>query len=176
MTSDLSKASWFPTPPPRPPKPISTPKIILGTVVPIVAIGVATILIMTQGSAKSNAATGRSLAAFNACLTAKIEASPGQSPNPTELQQEAEACGNHLPPGTPVPDFARSQRPSNSEQQAYDQCMQAALANGQNPGRVGGINRQAFENASAMCRALIGAGGSQPQTTPTTRTSGPPTA
>ena len=175
MTSDFANPSWFPTPPPRPPKPISTPKVILGTVVPVVAIAVAVVLILTQKPAKSSAATGRSLAAFNACLTAKIEASPGQSPSPTELQQEAEACGNHLPAGTPVPDFTRSQRRSNSEQQAYDQCMQEALGNGQPSGRFGGINRQAFENASAMCRALIGSSGSSP-ITPATTTSGPPTA
>jgi hypothetical protein len=174
VTSNFSNPSWFPTPPPRPPKPISTPKIILGTVVPVVAIAVAVVLIMTQKPAKSSAATGRSLAAFNACLTAKIEASPGQAPSPAELQQEAEACGKHLPAGTPVPDFTRSQRPSNSEQQAYDQCMQTAL--GKNSGRPGGIDRQAFENASVMCRALIGAGGSSTPISPATTTSGPPTA
>lgn len=176
MTSDLSSSSWFPTPPPRPLKPISTPKLILGTIVPIAAIAVAVVLIMTQKAAKSATAGGRSIAAFDACLRAKVEASPGQAPGPTALQQDAEACGNHLPPGTRVPDFTRSQGPSGSEQQAYDQCMQAALANVQHgPGR-GGFNRQAFENASAMCRALIVGGGSSTPGTPATTASGSPTA
>jgi hypothetical protein len=177
VTSGFSNPSWFPTPPPRPLKPISTPKVILGTVVPFAAIAVVVVLIMTQKPARSTAATGRSIAAFNACLRAKVEASPGQAPSPTALQQDAEACGNHLPAGTRVPDFTRSQRPSNSEQQAYDQCMQAALGNGQQgAGRGGGFNRQAVENASAICRALILGGGSSTPTTPVTTASGSPTA
>jgi hypothetical protein len=166
-------ASWFPTPPPRPPKPISAAKVILGTVVPCAAIAVAAVLIITQRPA---ATTARSLAAFNACLRAKIEASPGQAPGPAALHQEAEACANHLPAGTRVPDFTRSQRPSGSQQQAYDQCMQGALANGrQGPGR-GGFSRQAFENASVICRALIVGAGSPASTTPATSATGAPTA
>jgi hypothetical protein len=149
--------------------------VILGTLVPIAAIAIAVVLIMTQKAAKSGAAAGRSIAAFDACLRAKVEASPGQSPSPTALQQEAEACGNHLPPGTRVPDFTRSQGPPASEQQAYDQCMQAALGNVQRgPGRA--FNRQAFENASAMCRALIVGGGSSAPGTPATTASSSPTA
>ncbi len=176
MASDFSNTSWFPTPPPRPPKPISTPKVILGTVVPIAAIAVAVVLILSQSPAKSTAAGGRSLSAVDACLRAKIDASPGQAPGPAELQQEAKACASHLPPGTPVPDFTRSQRPSNSAQQAYAQCMQAALAHVQGSGRLGGINRQAFESASAICRALAGSDGSSPPATPVTTSTGPPTA
>ncbi|HEY4348822.1 MAG TPA: hypothetical protein VGM80_14655 [Gaiellaceae bacterium] len=162
-----SGASWFPTPPPKPPKPIPVTKILVGTLVPLVAIAAIAVLVMTQKTSKSTAATGRSIAAFQACMKDRGAFDPPQSSNVRAQQQTAQACASHLPAGTRVPDFTDTNRPSRASQQAYAQCMQAALGTSQG-GRVGAINRQAFENASSMCRALSSRGSKPPAAEPTT--------
>jgi hypothetical protein len=149
--------------------------MIFGTVIPVAAIAVAAVLVITHHPARSTPTTGRSIQAFNACLKAKVDAAPGQAPDPTALQQDAGGCATHLPAGMRVPDFSRSQGPPASERQAYDQCLQAALANQRGPGRAG-FDRQAFENASVMCRAVIVGSGPSTPTTPAGTASGSPTA
>jgi len=160
MGTDFSDPAWWPTPPPKPPRKVSTSTIVFGTFVPIALVVIVVVAIVGQRKHASAAETGRSLTAFEACMKAEGATSPTERSNSRFLEQDAEACQEHLPRGMAMPSF---QPPSGADQaarQAFDECMQAATAN-ISRSRLGGpfgggSARDAFRNAIATCRSLVG--------------------
>jgi hypothetical protein len=123
----------------------------------VIAIGV--IAIVGQRKHASAAEIGRSLTAFQACMKSEGATSPTESSNSRFLQQDAEACQAHLPKGMALPSFEPPSGADQAAQRAFAECMQAATAN-ISRGRVGpfggGSARNAFRNAIATCRSLVG--------------------
>jgi hypothetical protein len=168
---DQSNPSWWIPPPPlRPPKPISVSRVLLGTLLPIVAVAVVVVLVVTHKSASSTEVTGRSLSAFQACVRARgIDTSRATGAN--RLQSALRSCASHLPHGARLPTVSPRPRGSDAEARAYGPCMQSALANLGAGGGARGFSRTTFRNAQTMCRALAKGTGSPAQTT-----TGPKTA
>jgi hypothetical protein len=160
MGTDFSDPAWWPTPAPKPPRKISTAAIVFGTVVPVAIIAIVIVAIVGQKKHASAAGTGRSLAAFEACMKAEGANSPTERSNSRFLEQDAQACEGHLPKGVAVPSFAPPSGADEAAQRAFTECMQAATANisRSRVGRPFGGNsaRDAFRNAVATCRSLVG--------------------
>jgi hypothetical protein len=156
--SEFSDPEWWPKPPPKPPKKITTAAIVFGTFVPVAVIVVVAVAIVSQKK-HATAATGRSLASFEACMRSEGAATPSERSNSRLLEQDAVACRDHLPRGMAVPSFAPPSGADQAAQRAFSECMQAATANiRRSPARGpfgGGSARKAFENAVAVCRALV---------------------
>jgi len=175
MGTEFSDPAWWPTPPPKPPRKISTAAIVFGTFVPIAIIVIVIIAIVGQHKHASAAEAGRSLTAFQACMKSEGATSPTERSNSRFLQQDAEACREHLPKGMAVPSFEPPSGADQATQQAFAQCMQAATAN-ISRSRLGGpfgggSARNAFRNAIATCRSLVGRQqGSAPPPAQTTTT------
>lgn len=175
MASEFSDPAWWPTPPPEPPRTVSTTKVVFGTLLPVAA-GVLVLVVLLTQKHHDSAADTHSIAAFQACFEAQGGDSPAARTN-TRLQQgDAEACADHLPPGTKLPSLAATLNEQEA-QQAFQKCMQAATANlhhgfggGGFGNRFGGSSaRQAFAKAVALCQAV-----STP-TKPAKKTPAPPT-
>ncbi len=152
MGSEFSDPAWWPTPPPAPPKPISTSKIVLGTIVPVVLVAALVAGLVSQRSHSS--ASGRSLVAFQDCLKGQGVLVSSAESNDALLRQAAVACRNH------VPALPKTADPQAAAAQAMQQCMNAASAKLRStanvrPGPFGGgpPSRQAYERAVATCRA-----------------------
>jgi hypothetical protein len=175
MGTGFSDPAWWPTPPPKPPRKISTAAIVFGTFVPIAVIAIVIVAIVGQHRHASAAEIGRSLTAFQACMKSEGATSPAERSNSRFLQQDAEACREHLPKGMQLPSFEPPSGADQATQQAFAQCMQAATAN-ISRSRLGGpfgggSARNAFRNAIATCRSLVGGQqGSAPPPTQTTTT------
>jgi hypothetical protein len=175
MGADFSDPAWWPTPPPKPPRKISTAAIVFGTFVPIVVIAIVIVAIVGQRKHASAAETGRSLTAFEACMKSEGATSPTERSNSRFLQQDAVACQEHLPKGMALPTFQAPSGADQASQRAFAECMQAATANisrSRLGGPFGGNSaRNAFRNAIATCRSLVGTQrGSAPAPAPTTTT------
>jgi len=171
--SDFSDPSWWPTPPPKPPRKISTAAIVFGTIVPVAAIAIVIVGVVGQRKHTAAGATGRSLAAFEACMRDEGATSPAEGSNSRFLQQDAQACQEHLPRGMGLPSFQPPSGADEEAQRAFSECMQAATAN-ISRSRYGGpfsagSARNAFRNAAQTCRSLIGTGPS-PGTAPPAQT------
>ena len=178
MGTDFSDPAWWPTPPPKPPRKISTAAIVFGTIVPVAVIAIVAVAIVGQKKHASAAETGRSLAAFEACMRGEGASSPTERSNSRFLDQDAQACRGHLPKGMAVPSFAPPSGADEAAQRAFTECMQAATAS-ISRSRVGGpfgggSARDAFRNAVATCRSLVGtqqgSGGAPPPPQTTTST------
>jgi hypothetical protein len=174
MGNQFSDPAWWPTPPPKPPRKVSTATIVFGTFVPIAIIVIVIVAIAGQHKHASAAESGRSLAAFQACMKSEGATSPTESSNSRFLQQDAEACQEHLPKGMAVPSFDPPSGADQAAQRAFAECMQAATAN-ISRSRVGGpfggsSARDAFRNAVATCRSLVGTQQAQPAPAETTTT------
>lgn len=175
MAADFSDPAWWPKPPPKPPKPISLPKVLFGTLVPILAVAlVVTLIVMQKSGSPASGAAGRSATAFEACLKSQGVLSVSGGANPRELQQAAESCRSHLPPGVRLPDFNRppSDSSDGTAQEAFQQCMQtaeAAIPRSRSGFGSSSKARQAFEDAVTMCRSLSQTSGGT-QTAPITTT------
>jgi hypothetical protein len=175
MGTDFSDPAWWPTPPPKPPRKISTAAIVFGTFLPIAVIVIVIVAIAGQRKHASAAETGRSLAAFQACMNSEGAGSPTERSNTRFLEQDAVACQGHLPKGMAVPSFEPPSGADQAAQRAFAECMQAATAN-ISRGRIagpfgGGSARNAFRNAVATCRSLVGTQqGSSPPPAETTTT------
>jgi hypothetical protein len=99
--------------------------------------------------------------------------SPTESSNSRFLQQDAQACQEHLPKGMALPSFEPPSGADQAAQRAFAECMQAATANiSRSRGPFGGGSaRNAFRNAIATCRSLVGTQqGSAPPPAQTTTT------
>ena len=98
-------------------------------------------------------------------MRAEGASSPSERSNSRFLEQDAEACRSHLPRGMGLPSFAAPTGADQASQRAFAECMQAATANisrSRLGGRFGGGSaRQAFQNAVATCRSLVGTGQSR---------------
>jgi hypothetical protein len=160
MGTDFSDPAWWPTPPPKPPRKVSTATIVFGTFVPIALIVIVIVAIVGQHKHASAAGAGRSLTAFQACMRSEGATSPTERSNSRFLQQDAEACQEHLPKGMALPSFQPPSGADQAAQQAFAECMQAATANisrSRLGGPFGGSSaRNAFRNAIATCRSLVG--------------------
>jgi hypothetical protein len=173
MGTEFSDPAWWPTPPPKPPRKVSTATIVFGTIVPIAIIVIVIVAIVGQHK-HASAATGRSLGAFQACMKSEGASSPTERSNSRFLQQDAEACQDHLPKGMALPSFEPPSGADEAAQRAFAECMQAATANisrSRLGGPFGGSSaRNAFQNAIATCRSLVGSqqGSAPPAETTTT--------
>ena len=160
MGTDFSDPAWWPTPPPKPPRKVSTATIVFGTFVPIAIIVIVIVAIVGQRKHASAAETGRSLTAFEACMRSEGATSPTERSNSRFLQQDAEACQEHLPRGMALPSFQPPSGADQAAQRVFAECMQAATANisrSRLGGPFGGSSaRDAFRNAIATCRSLVG--------------------
>jgi hypothetical protein len=172
MASEFSDPAWWPKPPPQPPKPISVRKIVVGTILPIIALIVGAVIVFTQHSSSSHSSSTQSIAAWNACLKAH-GFTPGQTATDTNTARSAErACQGNLPPGTQVATFAAG----NSPEEQFNDCMRSATA-GIPRGRFSSAARDAIRNAYEVCQTLVqGGGSSQLEPTTTTAPSAPPAA
>ena len=174
MGTDFSDPAWWQTSPPKPPRKISTAAIVFGTFVPIAVIVIVIVAIVGQHKHSSQAETGRSLGAFQACMRAEGATSPAERSNSRFLEQDAQACRSHLPRGMELPSFSPPTGADQASQRAFAECMQAATANisrGRRGPFGGGSARDAFRNAIATCRSLVGTGqrsGTTPPPAPTT--------
>ena len=160
MGTDFSDPAWWPTPPPKPPRKVSTATIVFGTFVPIALIVIVIVAIVGQHRHASAAGAGRSLTAFQACMRSEGATSPTERSNSRFLQQDAEACQEHLPTGMALPSFQPPSGADQAAQRVFAECMQAATAN-ISRSRLGGpfggsSTRDAFRNAIATCRSLVG--------------------
>jgi hypothetical protein len=174
---DFSDPAWWPTPPPKPPRKISTAAIVFGTFVPIVVIVILIVAVVGQHKHASAADTGRSLAAFEACMKDQGASSATERSNSRFLQEDAETCRAHLPRGMALPSFEPPSGADQATQRAFSECVQAATANlsrSRLGGPFGGSSaRNAFRNAIDTCRSLVGTGrqgGSTPAPAQTTTT------
>ncbi len=175
MASEFSDPAWWPTPPPEPPRTVSMTKVVFGTLVPIAA-GVLILVVVLNQRHHHTAVDSHSYAAFQACFEAQGGDSPAARTNTRLLQEDAEACQDHLPPGTKLPSLAATLN-EQAAQEAFQKCMQAATANLRRGFGGGGFGsrfgsssgRQAFEKAVALCQAV-----STP-TKPARKTPAPPT-
>jgi hypothetical protein len=155
--NDLSGQNWFPTPRPKPPKAVSTPKLVFGTLLPVIVVGVALVVMLTHKSKSKPATTGRSVAAFTACMSDEGADSPSERANARMLRQDAVACQTHLPKGMTLPTFQPASGTSESAREAFAQCMASATANLRGRSRFGGgSSRSALANAVALCRSVTG--------------------
>jgi hypothetical protein len=148
--TDFSDPSWWPTPPPKPPKAVSTPKLVFGTLLALV------VLLTNKDDKKPAAAAGRSIAAFTACMKEQGADSPSVQANARILRLDAIACKDHLPKGVQLPDFSEPAGGDQAGGNAFQQCMQSAYANlrGNRGGRIGGGSRKAFRDSESLCRSL----------------------
>ncbi len=156
MANEFSDPAWWPTPPPKPPKPISTAKVVFGTLLPV-GIGVLAVFVIVKQKDHHAAVPTRSFAAFQSCVKAQGGDTPAARSNTRLLQQAVDACSTHLPAGTRLPSFGPPTERQQAEQQAFQRCMAAATANIHPgvPGIFGGSSaRRAFEKAAALCRAV----------------------
>jgi hypothetical protein len=174
MGTEFSDPAWWPTPPPKPPRKISTAAIVFGTFVPIAIIVIVIVAIVGQRKHASAAEIGRSITAFQACMKSEGATSPTERSNSRFLEQDAEACREHLPKGMDLPSFEPPSGADQAAQQAFAECMQAATAN-ISRSRLGGpfgggSARSAFRNAIATCRSLVGTHQGSPPPAQTTTT------
>jgi hypothetical protein len=165
--TDFSDPSWWPTPPPKPPKAVSAPKLVFGTLFPVAIGVVALVLLLTnKHHKKPDAAAGRSVAAFTACMKQQGADSPSVQANTRILRLDAIACKDHLPKGVQLPDFSEPAGGGQAGGSAFQQCMQSAYVNlrgSARPGRFGGgSSRKAFQDAVSLCRSLTERAGAAP--------------
>jgi hypothetical protein len=148
---------------------------VFGTFVPVAAIVILIVAIAGQHK-HANAAEGRSVAAFESCMKDQGATSPTERSNSRLLQEDAQACRTHLPRGMAVPSYQPPTGADQETQRAFAECVQAATANisrSRLGGPFGGSSaRDAFRNAIATCRSLVGRGhgGTAPQPPQTTTT------
>jgi len=165
--NEFSDPSWWPTPPPKPPKAVSTPKLVFGTLLPV-AIGVIALVVLLTNKhhKKPDAATGRSIAAFTACMKEHGADSPSVLANARILRLDAIACKNHLPKGVQLPDFGEPAGGDQAGGDSFQQCMRSAYFNlrGGGGGRFGSGSRKAFQDAQSLCRSLTQRAGASPPT------------
>jgi hypothetical protein len=155
--NDFSDPSWWPTPPPKPPKAVSTPKLVFGTLLPVAIGVVALVVLLTNKHHKqADAADGRSIAAFTACMKEQGADSPSVQANTRMLNLDAIACKDHLPKGVQLPNFSDTGGGDQAGGNAFQQCMQSAYVNlrGNSGGRIGSGSRKAFQDAVSLCRSL----------------------
>ena len=154
--NDFSDPSWWPTPPPKPPKAVSTPKLVFGTLLPVAVGVIVLVVVLTKHHKKPDAAAGRSIAAFTACMKEQGADTPSVQANARMLNLDAIACKDHLPKGVGVPNFGDTGSPGQAGGNAFAQCMQSAYVNlrGSSGGRFGGPSRKAFQDAESLCRSL----------------------
>jgi hypothetical protein len=159
MADDFTDPGWWPTPPPDPPKHISTATIVLGTIVPIAVVAMLVLALVTHKSHSANT-SGRSLAAFQSCLGEQGVMTSSAESNDALLRQAAIACKSHVPP------LARGVDEAKAVQQELDDCMRAAQSKLRRTvvpigPFAGPPSRRAYENASATCRAesMVASGG-----------------
>ena len=170
MASQFSDPAWWPKPPPQPPKAISMTKVVFGTLLPLAALIAGGILVFSQHT--SSASSNRSIAAFDACLKAHGYVAGRSDSNATEAA--VRSCRNKLPPGTRLPGGGNGSRGGNA--QAFNDCIRSSTA-GLGHGAFSPADRQKFEEAIEVCRALVqgsGGGGAQPPSTTTTSTTASP--
>ena len=166
VASEFSHPDWWPKPPPRPPTSLSTGRILVGTVVPVVAVAAVLVALLDHRAHHATVVVGRSSAAFTACLDAQGVLVPSAESNDALLRQAAFACRGHAPALAPGNRAAVAQ-------QVLQRCLQAAgshVRDGFRPGPFGGgPDRQAYESATAICRAqaFAEAGAGASQTAPT---------
>jgi hypothetical protein len=153
---DFTNPSWWPTPPPKAPKPVSTPKLVFGTLIPVVIGIVAVVMLLTNRHHKPDAAVGHTITAFTACIVEQGANEPSERTNARMLNVDAAACRDHLPFGMALPDFTQTEDPEQAAgQDALQQCMQSAYANLSGGGsRRGRPSRKAFQDALSLCRSL----------------------
>jgi hypothetical protein len=162
--TQFSDPAWWPKPPPKPPTPISIRKVLFGTLLPILAVAGFAAWVITQHHSSEPSAT-RSIAAFESCIRA--HGVTGGSTSADQARQASQACAGKLPPGTRIGSFGGStDRPTASEEEAFNECMRSATAG--IPRRPGSAESDAMRNAVDMCRALT-------QTTSGTTTTAPAT-
>ena len=151
MAAEFSDPSWWPQPPPKPPASLSTGRILVGTVVPVVAVAAVLVTLLDhRAHHQATVVVGRSAAAFTACLSEQGVLTPSAESNDALLREAAFACRRHVPALAPGDRAAVAQ-------QALQRCLQAAgshVRDGFRPGPFGGgPGRQAYESATAICRA-----------------------
>jgi hypothetical protein len=162
VADDFTDPGWWPTPPPDPPKHISTATIFLGTVVPIAVIAMLVLALVTHKS-HSASTSGRSLASFQSCLGDQGVLTSSAESNDALLRQAAVACKTH------VPLLPKDVDQVKAAQQELESCQNAASRKLRSATRVvspflGPPSRQGYENAVATCRAesMVLSGGTTP--------------
>jgi hypothetical protein len=151
----FSDPDWWPMQTPKPPKAASAPIVVLGTLIPLVAIGTIVAIIVSRHNHSAKVDTGRSIAAFQACMKDEGADSPSVIANARLLQSDAVACKGHLPGGVVLPDFTQTtDGPPPDAQQAFAQCVRTALSGLGGGGRFVRPSRAAYQNALALCRSL----------------------
>jgi hypothetical protein len=127
---------------------------------------IALVVLLTQHDKKPDAAAGRSIAAFTACMQEQGANTPSVQANSRMLNLDAIACKDHLPKGVGVPNFSDTGSPGEAGGNAFQQCMQSAFVNlrGNGGSRFGGATRKAFQDAESLCRGLTQRPGASPPT------------
>jgi hypothetical protein len=176
--TQFSDPAWWPQPPPKPPQRISPAKIVFGTLLPLAAVVAVIVLIVKQESHHAPRPTAPpSIAAFEACL--RSHGVTGGKRGST-VGQAAGACKSELPAGTQPQAFAPAQSAAQARvQQSFEECIRRAVA--ASPGGGGGFgnrgsDRQAFDDAVAVCRATAENEATSPPGPSTTTTTGPAVA
>jgi hypothetical protein len=123
-------------------------RIIFGTLIPVLAIGVIAAVIITREH--SHAPVVHSVAAYESCIRTAGLAARGATASVSLTHFRA--CQRLLPPGTVV-ENAQPQG-SGESQAAFEQCIRSAIAKlgGQGFGQRG--PSPALETAEAVCRSL----------------------
>lgn len=152
--SKYSDPAWWPHTP-KPPKAASAPVVVLGTLLPLIVVGTIVAIVITRHNHSSKSDTGRSVAAFEACMKDEGAYTPSVLANSRLLQLDAVSCKGHLPRGTVLPDFTQTtEGPPADGQQALADCVRTALAGLGGGGRFARPSQAAYQNALALCRSL----------------------
>ena len=177
VDNDFSDPAWWPTPPPKPPRKISTTAIVFGTFVPI-----AVIVIRDRRDRRPQEAgqgwwhrpvAGR-LRGLHAGRGGNV---PDGAPNSRFLEQDAAGVPPHLPRGMALPSFTAPSGADQESQRAFAECVQAATANisSQPPRRAvrrrlgtAGVPERGRDLPIARGDRPRGPGGTPPPPAPTT--------
>ena len=170
MAAKFSDPGWWQHRP-RPEQAESPTKLVLGTLLPAVAVVAVVVVVVLQASHHSAAGTGdRSVAAFEVCLTA--HGVTAQTKSGSARQQKAlDDCRGMLPAGTRISNFGPGEQP----QAQLAECMRDA-----GPGRSRGFDRggpsSSFLTALAACRSMIGVAEQSAPIAPAQTSTTPPEA
>ena len=145
MEPKFSDPAWWPRRLELP-KTTSPARLIVGTLVPLIAVVALVVAVLTHGGDSSNGNSG-SVVAFETCMAASGAgaAAPGTAGQSAAIAN----CRELLPAGTHIGRIG-----SGTAQEQFADCMQDA-GDGGRRGRFGHGPSRAFSNALEICRLLV---------------------
>ena len=144
MEPKFSDPAWWPRRLELP-KTTSPARLIVGTLVPVIAVVALVVAVLTHGGDSSSGSSG-SVVGFETCMAASGgAAAPGTAGQAAAIAN----CRELLPAGTHIGRIG-----SGSAQEQFADCMQDA-GDGGRRGRFGHGPSRAFSNALEICRLLV---------------------